>query len=87
MFSTKRRIIGGSILLVIVAVAAAFYWFVLPGLSSASSEPPGIEVAVATWLLHQAFPQNCAPGRTRSGPRHRSGPRSVQAKMRALPRL
>jgi len=57
MFSTKRRIIGGSILLVIVAVAATFYWFVLPGLSSARSEPPGIEVAIATWLLHQSVPE------------------------------
>src|SRR5215469_9288592 len=57
MFSTKRRIIGGSILLVIVAVAATFYWLVLPGLSSARSEPPGIEVAVATWLLHQSVPE------------------------------
>ena len=56
MFSTKRRLIGGSILLVIVAVAATFYWLVLPGLSSAGSEPPGIEVAVATWLLHQSVP-------------------------------
>jgi predicted CXXCH cytochrome family protein len=56
MFSTKRRIIGGFILLVIVAVAATFYWLVLPGLSSAASEPPGIEVAVATWLLHQSVP-------------------------------
>ena len=57
MFSTRRRIIGASILLVIVAVAATFYWFVLPGLSSARGEPPGIEVAVATWLLHQSVPE------------------------------
>src|SRR5215472_17566728 len=56
MFSTKRRIIGGSLLLVIVAIAATFYWLVLPGLSSARSEPQGVEVAVATWLLHQSVP-------------------------------
>src|SRR5215469_3119048 len=57
MFSAKRRIIGGSVLLAIVAVAATFYWFVLPGLSSARSEPQGIEVAVATWLLDQSVPE------------------------------
>jgi hypothetical protein len=67
VFSTKRRIIGGSILLVIVAVAATFYWLVLLGLSSARSESPGIEVAVATWLLHQSVPEELRAGKNPLG--------------------
>ena len=37
-------------------VAGVFYRAVLPGLSSARNEPPGVEVALATYLLHYSVP-------------------------------
>src|SRR5579863_726334 len=57
MLTSKRRIVAVSILLVVVVAAGALYWTIVPGLSSARNEPPGIEVAVATWLLHQSVPE------------------------------
>jgi predicted CXXCH cytochrome family protein len=45
---------------IVVTVAVlgtgAFYVLLIPGLSSARSEPPAAEVTVATWLLHQSVP-------------------------------
>jgi hypothetical protein len=32
------------------------YALLIPGLSQARSEPPAVEVAIATWLLHQSVP-------------------------------
>src|SRR5579883_289157 len=58
MFRKRGRAAALVIVLVIAAAAAAFYWWVLPGLSSARSEPPAAEVAVATWLLHQSVPED-----------------------------
>src|SRR3984893_4566341 len=36
--------------------AVALYMFALPGFSSARPQPPGVEVAVATWLLRHSVP-------------------------------
>jgi predicted CXXCH cytochrome family protein len=37
---------------------AIVYWSILPGLSSARTEPSTVEVALATWLLHQSVPED-----------------------------
>ena len=45
--------------LIVVAGAAIFgvlYARVVPGLSSARTEPPAAETILATWLLHQSVP-------------------------------
>jgi predicted CXXCH cytochrome family protein len=53
----KRFLFGASLVVIAVAVAlASLYALVVPGLSRARTEPPGIEVAIATWLLHQSVP-------------------------------
>ncbi|HLJ65096.1 MAG TPA: c-type cytochrome, partial [Stellaceae bacterium] len=44
------------ILLVPVLAAVALYRAFVPGLSSARNEPSGLEVTVATWLLHRSVP-------------------------------
>jgi mono/diheme cytochrome c family protein len=41
----------------LLVLVGAAYRMVVPGLSSARSEPPGLEVAVATWLLHHSVPE------------------------------
>jgi predicted CXXCH cytochrome family protein len=53
-----RRTYGALALIVVAAViiAAALYRSVVPGLSSARSDPPALEVSVATWLLRQSVP-------------------------------
>jgi predicted CXXCH cytochrome family protein len=52
-----RSPIAITLLLVLaVALAGAIYRYVLPGLSSARTEPPGIEVSVATLLLRASVP-------------------------------
>ena len=53
----KRRYPVALAALVLVAslLAGLFFW-ALPGLSTARSEPPGLEVAVATWLLQESVP-------------------------------
>jgi predicted CXXCH cytochrome family protein len=43
--------------LALLAIVSVAYWRLLPGLSSARSEPPGLEVAIATWLLHHSVPE------------------------------
>ena len=45
-------------LVVVVAIlgSSAFYLLLVPGLSSARTEAPKAEVAIATWLLHQSVP-------------------------------
>ena len=54
----KRFLFGASLVVIAVAVAlASLYALVVPGLSRARTEPPGIEVAIATWLLHQSVPK------------------------------
>jgi predicted CXXCH cytochrome family protein len=44
------------IVAMVVAILGALYVIFVPGLSSARSEPPQTEVAVATWLLHHSVP-------------------------------
>src|SRR5579883_3143535 len=68
MFRKRGRAAALVIVLVIAAAAAAFYWWVLPGLSSARSEPPAAEVAVATWLLHQSVPEDQRARKNPLGP-------------------
>jgi predicted CXXCH cytochrome family protein len=51
------------ILLALGAGALALWFWLLPGLSSARPEPPGVEVAVATWLLQESVPGDAAARR------------------------
>ena len=52
-----RFLFGVSFAVIAVAAAlASLYAIVVPGLSRARSEPPAMEVAIATWLLHQSVP-------------------------------
>src|SRR5579872_697890 len=53
---TRARLII-TILIALVAGAAALAHWVLPGLSSARPTPPGLEVAIATWLLRHSVPE------------------------------
>jgi cytochrome c5 len=50
---------------VAIVAAIALYRFAVPGLSSARKEPPEIEVAAATFLLHASVP---AADRARTNP-------------------
>jgi predicted CXXCH cytochrome family protein len=40
------------------AIVGVLYLKVVPGLSSARSEPPAAETLIATWLLHQSVPDD-----------------------------
>jgi predicted CXXCH cytochrome family protein len=53
----SRYFILASIVLASLVVAGVAYRTFVPGLSSARSEPPGLEVAIATWLLHHSVPE------------------------------
>jgi hypothetical protein len=48
--------VAGLAVVVGFSGAVALYMFALPGLSSAQPQPPGIEVAVAMWLLRHSVP-------------------------------
>jgi hypothetical protein len=52
----KRYLIAIFIVLVLLAAAGVAYRTFVPGLSSARSEPPELEVAIATWFLHHSVP-------------------------------
>ena len=54
----SRRVYLFSLLVVLTlfVMAGAAYRLIVPGLSSARGVPPELEVAVATWLLHQSVP-------------------------------
>jgi hypothetical protein len=52
----KHFFVSAFIVLVLLAVVGTAYRSFVPGLSSARSEPPGIEVSLATWLLHHSVP-------------------------------
>jgi predicted CXXCH cytochrome family protein len=53
----KKLILWGSLIVVaIVVVLGPLYALLVPGLSSARSEPPAAETMIATWLLHQSVP-------------------------------
>jgi predicted CXXCH cytochrome family protein len=52
-----RLLFWASFLVIVVAIAlASLYALFVPGLSQARTEPPAVEVAIATWLLHQSVP-------------------------------
>jgi hypothetical protein len=53
----KRYLIATFIVLVLLAAGGVAYRAFVPGLSSARSEPPQFEVAIATWLLHHSVPE------------------------------
>src|ERR1700722_8869675 len=54
----KRKFAISCILVVVVmaALLGVLYAKVVPGLSSARTEPPAAETILATWLLHQSVP-------------------------------
>jgi hypothetical protein len=53
----KRLLFWASFVVMVVAVSlASLYALLVPGLSQARSEPPAVEVVIATWLLHQSVP-------------------------------
>jgi predicted CXXCH cytochrome family protein len=53
----KRLLFWASFVVIVVAVTlASLYALLVPGLSQARSEPPAVEIAIATWLLHQSVP-------------------------------
>ena len=53
----KRLLFWASFVLIVVAITlASMYALLVPGLSQARSEPPAVEIAIATWLLHQSVP-------------------------------
>jgi mono/diheme cytochrome c family protein len=53
----KRYRIAIIVAFVMIVVAGALYEWIVPGLSSARTVPPRLEVAIATWLLHQSIPE------------------------------
>ena len=54
--SHKRYRIAIVVVLIVIVVAGALYEWIVPGLSSARTVPPKLEIAIATWLLHQSVP-------------------------------
>jgi len=62
---SQSRVLIAAAALVLAGMAAALYFVALPGLSVARSEPPRIEVDVATWLLRHSVP---AADRDRENP-------------------
>jgi hypothetical protein len=55
MIMPRKAMVAAIAAVAVFGGAAALYMFALPGLSSARPQPPGIEVAVAMWLLrHRA---------------------------------
>ncbi|MGH7247068.1 MAG: c-type cytochrome, partial [Pseudomonadota bacterium] len=53
---SRRAIAAALAAAAVFSGAVALYMFALPGLSSARRQPPGMEVAVATWLLRHSVP-------------------------------
>ena len=49
-------LIWAACVVAIAAILGALYARVVPGLSSARTEPPVAETILATWLLHQSVP-------------------------------
>ena len=52
----KPGVVASLVIAILGVLVAAVYFFVLPGLSSARGEPPGLETNVATWLLRHSVP-------------------------------
>jgi predicted CXXCH cytochrome family protein len=56
MIMPRKAMVAAIAVVVGFSGAAALYIFALPGFSSARPQPPGIEVAVAMWLLRHSVP-------------------------------
>lgn len=52
----KRLVVISVVASLLLVTAAVFFLQILPGLSSARTEPPALEVAVAQWLLRASVP-------------------------------
>jgi predicted CXXCH cytochrome family protein len=53
----KHHLVATVIVLLLLAAAAVTYRTLVPGLSSARSDPSELEVAIATWLLRHSVPE------------------------------
>ena len=88
--SHKRYRIAIVLVFVVIVLAGAAYEWIIPGLSSARTVPPKLEIAIATWLLHQSVPAAAKSSDQSSGVgcrRYRGRARPVQRELRNLPRL
>jgi hypothetical protein len=56
MIMPRKAMVAAIAVLAVFGGAVAIYTFALPGLSSARPQPPGIDVAVAMWLLRHRVP-------------------------------
>jgi mono/diheme cytochrome c family protein len=56
MIMPREAMVAVIAVVVVFSGAGALYMFALPGFSSARPQPPGMEVAVATWLLRHSVP-------------------------------
>ena len=56
----SRRFLVAALIagIIVVAGGGALYRWLVPGLSSARSEPGPLETKVATWLLHRSVPDD-----------------------------
>jgi predicted CXXCH cytochrome family protein len=65
---SRRRLVTALIIaLAVLAGAGVLYQWLVPGLSSARTEPPALETAIATWLLHQSVPESAKLRRSPPG--------------------
>ena len=53
---SRTIVIVVVVALVAVVAAGALYQWLVPGLSSARTEPGQVETSIATWLLHRSVP-------------------------------
>jgi mono/diheme cytochrome c family protein len=56
MSMPRKATVAAIAVIAAVSVTAALYMYALPGFSSARPQPPGMEVAIATWLLRHSVP-------------------------------
>jgi mono/diheme cytochrome c family protein len=65
--AVSRRFLTAALVAVVVIVvgAGALYQWLVPGLSSARTEPGPLETKIATWLLHESVP---AEAKARTNP-------------------
>ena len=71
---TRRFLIVALIAVVfMIAGAGALYEWLVPGLSSARTEPGLVETKIATWLLHHSVPPEA---KARTNPRDPTAPKS-----------
>jgi hypothetical protein len=61
MIMPRKAMVAAISVVTMFSGAVTLYMFALPGFSSARPQPPGMEVAVATWLLRHSVPATAAP--------------------------